>query len=56
MRDMKFEVSLLTYQRHLIKFDMNVLPLKQNGISGKLSCLIKELLSDRKQLVVLNGQ
>ena len=52
--DMKFKVYFLTYERHLIRFGMKVSSL--NGISRKLLCLVKDLLSDRKQRVVLNGK
>ena len=58
MRELKFEVSFLAYQRHFIRFDMEglIFKLEQIGISGKLLRFIKDFLSDRKQCVVLNGQ
>ena len=57
MSDMKFEVYLLTYQRHLARrHEALIFKLEQNEVSGKLLRLIKDFLSDRKQRVVLNGQ
>ena len=55
MRYMKFEVCFLTFQRHKIWHEGLIFKLMQNGISGKLLCLIKYFLSDREQHVVLDN-
>ena len=46
IREMKFEVYFLTYQRYLIWFVHNglIFKLEQNGISGKLLRLMKRFL------------
>ena len=60
MRDMKFNVYFLTYQRHQFLDKVwrqgPIFKLEQNRISGKLLRLIKVFVIDRKQRVVLNGQ
>ena len=40
MRDMKFEVSFLTYQRHLIRFGMKVSSLSQNKMEYLENCYV----------------
>ena len=58
MRDMKFEVSFLTYQTKAfdkVWHEGFIFKSKQNAISGKLLRLIKDFLNNRKQRVVLNG-
>lgn len=53
----RLDVFLLIFRKHLKKFDTIVSDfLKQNGISGKLRKLLHEVLVNRKQSAVLNGQ
>ena len=55
------EASFLIYPKHLIYqeevwHDSLLFKLKQNGISGNLLNVITDLLCQRNQRIVLNGQ
>ena len=55
---MRLVVFSLTSRKHLKKSGKTVqfFKLTQNGISGNLLKLLRECSSERRQLVVLNGQ